>query len=93
MEINLKNNNIKIHTVNIYNREKIEVVGATEIISSTDKEIIAKLQDSYMFILGSGLTISKLVPEESFLVASGKILGIKYQDKITKKSFLSKVFK
>lgn len=92
MEINSKNL-LKNHSVNISGRDKIEILGATEVLSSTDKEIIAKLQDSYIYVVGSGLTISKLVPEEAVLVANGNIMGLKYESKLTKKSFLKKVFK
>ena len=92
MEINSKSL-LKNHSVNISGRDKIEVLGATEILSSTDKEIIAKLQDSYIFVLGSGLVVSKLMPEETVLVATGNITGLRYENKLTKKSFLKKVFK
>ena len=62
-------------------------------MSSTDKEIIAKLQDSFIFVTGTNLSILKLVPEEMLLVASGTILGVRYENRLTKKSFLKKVFK
>ncbi len=93
MEINLKNSTFKEHSVNIVRREKIEIVGATEVVSSTSQEIIAKLQDSYLVVTGSGLTISKLVPEETLLIANGVIAGLKYESKLSKKSFFGKVFK
>jgi hypothetical protein len=44
-------------------------------------------------VLGSGLVVSKLVPEETVLVATGNITGLRYENKLTKKSFLKKVFK
>lgn len=93
MEINSKNLVKSNHSVNILNKEKIEIQGATEVMSSTDKEIIAKLQDFFVFVTGTNLTISKLVPEETLLVASGNITGLKYENRLTKKSFLKKVFK
>jgi hypothetical protein len=92
MEINTKSIT-KNHAVNIQNRDKIEVTGAVEVLSSTDKEIVAKLQDSYIFILGTGLSITKLAPEETLLCASGSINGLKYENRLTKKSFFGKVFK
>ena len=93
MEINSKNLAKSNHSVSILNKEKIEIVGASEVMSSTDKEIIAKLQDAYIFVNGTNLSISKLVPEETLLVASGNISGLKYENRLTKKSFLKKVFK
>ena len=93
MELNTKTLSKTNHFVNIINREKIEVQGASEIMSSTDKEIIAKLQDSFIFVTGTNLSILKLVPEEMLLVASGTISGVRYENRLTKKSFLKKVFK
>ena len=92
MEINSKNL-LKNHEIKISGRDKIEVTGASEVLSSTDKEIIAKLQDSYVYIFGSGLTILKFVPEETVLVARGSVNGVKFENKLSKKSFLKKVFK
>ncbi len=83
----------KIHSVNIYNREKISVLGAEQVLSSTEKEIVIKLKDSYMFVSGKDLIIIKLIPEEEELVAQGLVTGIRYENKVTKKSFLGKVFK
>ena len=93
MELNAKSLAKSNHLVNIINREKIEVQGASEVMSSTDKEIIAKLQDSFIFVTGTNLSILKLVPEEMLLVASGTISGVRYENRLTKKSFLKKVFK
>lgn len=93
MELNAKTLAKTNHFVNIINREKIEVQGASEVMSSTDKEIIAKLQDSFVFVTGTNLSILKLVPEEMLLVASGTISGVRYENRLTKKSFLKKVFK
>lgn len=92
MELNVKTVK-KEHTVNILNKEKIEIVGAMEVISSTEKEIIARLQDFLIVVSGTNLSISKLVPEEQLLVATGNILGLRYESKLSKKSFLKKVFK
>lgn len=93
MELNAKTLAKTNHFVNIINREKIEVQGASEVMSSTDKEIIAKLQDLFIFVTGTNLSILKLVPEEMLLVASGTISGVRYENRLTKKSFLKKVFK
>lgn len=93
MEIDSKLIAKKNHKVIVDGRDKIEVTGAVEVLSSTEKEIVAKLQDSFIFILGTGLSITKLAPEETILCASGNISGLKYENRLTKKSFLKKVFK
>ena len=91
----MENNNkiIKNQTININNRKSIEVVGVLEVLTSTEKQVFAKLEDSYLSITGEKMTILKLVPDEKLLVVSGVINGLSYQDKYNKKSFLKKVFK
>jgi hypothetical protein len=79
--------------INIFDRQKIEIQGALEIISSTEKEIYVKLLSGIMLILGEGLTIQKLLPEEEILVVSGRVDGVNFKSKQTKKSLFGKVFK
>ena len=73
-------------SINIFERQKIEVFGALEIISSTEKEIYIKLVDGIMLISGEGLTILKLFPEEETLIVSGRIDGVNFKSKMSKKS-------
>lgn len=84
---------VKNNIINMYNREKLEVTGVTEVLSSSEKEIITKVQNVVLVIFGSELRVIKLVPEDSFLSVSGKIDGLRYETKLNKKSFMSKVFK
>ena len=79
--------------INIFDRQKIEIQGALEIISSTEKEIYVKLLSGIMLIFGEGLTIQKLLPEEEMLVVSGRVDGVNFKSKQTKKSLFGKVFK
>ena len=79
--------------VNIFDRQKIEVQGALEIISSTEKEIYIKLLNGIMIISGENLTILKLFPEEESLIVSGQIDGVNFKSKLNKKSIFGKVFK
>ena len=84
---------VKNNIINLYNREKLEVTGITEVLSSTEKEIITKIQNVILVIFGSDLRVVKLVPEDTFLSVIGKIDGLRYETKLNKKSFMSKVFK
>ncbi len=80
--------------VNIFNREKIELNGAVEVVSSTEKEVFAKLEGGCRVqVTGEKLTISKLSPEDKFLCVIGKISGVMFLTAPTKRSFLKKVFK
>lgn len=89
----MENKDSAIHQVNIFDRKKMEIVGAVEVLSSTEKEAHIKLQDGFMQILGERLTIQKLIPEERFLTLSGEIVSVSYSSRLSKKSLLKKVFK
>ena len=82
-----------IEQVSLIGREKIEVKGVVEVLSSTDKDVLAKLEKEYIQISGSGLTITKLMPNEKLLEVIGQIVGFEYISKLNKKSFFGKVFK
>lgn len=77
----------------INNRNKIEVSGVVEVLSSTDKDVLARLEKDFIQISGSGLTITKLMPDEKLLTVTGQISGFEYISKLNKKSFFGKVFK
>lgn len=81
------------HSLTIFEREKIEVTQAVEIISSTEKEIYVRLEKDILQIVGDKLKINKLIPEEKMLSVSGRVDGLKYISKLTKKSLFKKVFK
>ncbi len=88
-----KKTTLKVHTVNIYSREVANITGVQEILSSTEREVIAKLGEMFMVITGTNLTVTKLIPDDELLSVKGQIDGIKYEGRITKKSFISRVFK
>ena len=81
------------HCLTIYNRERLEVSDVIEILSSTDKEIYIQLSNEVLQIIGERMKINKLSPEDKTLCINGKINGLNYNTKATKKSFLKKVFK
>ena len=82
------------HKVIIDNQEMINVSCAEEILSSTEKEVFVKVNGKEVLqIKGEGLKIIKLIPEEKMLTISGKVNGLLYSSRITKKSLFGKVFK
>lgn len=84
---------ISNHNLTIFGREKLELTGAIEIISSTEKEIYVRLEKEVLLILGENLKINKLIPENKEMSVAGKINGLNYISKIAKKSILKRVFK
>ena len=66
------------HVVTLDNRKKLMVTGIIEVVSSTDKTVIAKTQTHVININGETLRIEKLNLEESVLVVEGTINEFKY---------------
>ena len=89
----MENKNQISQNVNIFNREKVEISGVLEVLSSSDKEIYLKLDGAVACVTGDKMTITKLLPEEKLLSVSGVIFGVVFKNKLQKKSLLKRVFK
>lgn len=85
--------NVSSHMVTLDNRKKMMVTAVTEVVSSTDKCVIAKLADSTMHVLGKNLRIGKLNLEEGLLIIEGEIDSLRYLETKTTKSFFKRIFK
>lgn len=79
--------------IEIDNRKIINVSCVDEVLSSTEKELYARLDRDILQITGEGLKIIKLEPEEKILVVSGKINGLLFTSKLNKKSLFKRLFK
>ncbi|MBQ8451817.1 MAG: hypothetical protein IJ538_03470 [Clostridia bacterium] len=83
----------EVEKISISAREYFEINSAVEILSATEKEIVIKLLNGFVYVTGTELKISKLIPEEKFVSLTGKILGLKFQTKRAKTSFFGRIFK
>ena len=81
------------HTLSIFNRERLDVTSALEILSSSEKEVFVRLEKEVLQVFGEDLKINKLIPESKTLDITGKFNGINYISKMAKKSIFKKVFK
>ena len=79
--------------IEIIDRKVVNVNQVEEVLSSTENEVFVKVEKDILQILGDGLKIIKLVPEDKVLVVSGKVNGLMFSSKLTKKSLLGRVFK
>lgn len=80
------------HSLVLTNRKQLTVTAIKEVMSATDKTIIAKTTQNNINIVGSELRVSKLVLEEGLLMVEGNIDLIKYQQE-TGKGFFRRLFK
>lgn len=81
------------HCLTIHCRERLDVTNVLEIISSTEKEIFVQLENEVLQVFGEKMKINKLNPEDKTLSVIGRINGLNYISKMSKKSFFKKVFK
>lgn len=85
--------NKQAHSLSLLSREKLEISGVIEVLSSTEKEVVIKLSDAFLHVFGDGLKIVKLSPEDGFAVCKGRVNGLQYENKLAKKTLLGRVFK
>ena len=81
------------HVVTIENRKKIMLTGIIEVISSTDKTVIAKTQTHLIYINGEILRIGKLNLEDNVLIVDGEINDLRYVVKNKSKNFFKRLIK
>ena len=81
------------HVVTLDNRKKMMLTGIIEVISATEKSIIARTEQKTINIVGSNLRVGKLNLEEGLLIIEGEIDSFKYVENSGSKSFFKKVFK
>ena len=81
------------HVITIDNRKKMMLTGIVEVVSATEKTIVAKLTDKTIYILGADLRVSKLNLEETLLIVEGMIDSFKYAEISSSKGFFKRVFK
>lgn len=85
-----KSKNKNIHTELIITKDHIKTNGINEIKRSNDGEILAKLSDTSLTILGQELSITKIDIESGFLEADGKIKEVIYG---SKQNIFRRIFK
>lgn len=81
------------HVVTIDNRKKIMMTGIIEVVSATDKAIVAKNTEKTINILGCDLRVSKLNLEEGVLIVEGVIDLFKYVEINSSKGVFKRIFK
>ncbi len=81
------------HILTLDNNRKAIVTGVVEVISSTDKAIVARTETSTFQLSGDALRVSKLIPEEKLCEIDGNIQKLEYRVKTNTKSLLKRIFK
>ena len=80
------------HSVVIDNNKRAVVTGVIEVISSTDKAVVAKTDSVVFELLGANLRVSKLDLAEKVCHVEGEIYKLEY-NRNSGKSFFKRLFK
>ena len=86
-----KNNN-SINNVILNNRSSIALTGINEVISTNDRQLLLKTNNTRLTITGHNINITKLVIDTGELEATGTFDSIIYSGN-GKKSIFGRIFK
>ena len=80
------------HSVTIDNNKRAIISGVVEVISSTDKSVVARTDTLTFQVLGDSLRVSKLDLSEKVCHIEGNILKLDY-NRNNGKGFMKRIFK
>ena len=89
MEQQIKTSN---HSITIDNNKRAIISGVVEVVSSTDKSVVAKTDTLTFQLLGEGLRVSKLDLSDKVCHVEGEIYKLEY-NRNGGKSFMKRLFK
>ncbi|MBQ9790708.1 MAG: YabP/YqfC family sporulation protein [Clostridia bacterium] len=81
------------HILTLDNNKKAIITGVVEVMSSTDKAVVARTDTVTFQISGGNLRVSKLVPEEKLCQVDGDICKLEYNKSNHGKNFFKRIFK
>ena len=81
------------HILTLDNNKKAIITGVVEVVSSTDKAVVARTEAVTFQLSGENLRVSKLVPEEKYCIVEGNIYKLEYNKSIQSKNFFKRIFK
>ena len=90
------NNNI-VQNLVLENRQKINITGATDVLSFDDQVVIVETELGLLTIKGENLRINKLSLDSSEVIVEGQIYNLAYSDSTINDNkvngFFNKIFK
>jgi len=89
MEQHIKTAN---HSITIDNNKRAIISGVVEVVSSTDKAVVAKTDTLTFQLLGESLRVSKLDLSEKICHVEGEIYKLEY-NRNGGKGFMKRLFK
>lgn len=81
------------HKLHLDNRKKLNLTGVDKVISANDGQVVARVGNSKIFIVGKDLTVSKLDVDSGVLDLTGEIFSIKYNHSAAPQGFFRRLFR
>ena len=81
------------HILTLDNNERAIITGVVEVVSSTDKAVVARTDTVTFQLSGQNLRVSKLLPEEKLCQVDGDIYKLEYNKSMQGKNFFKRIFK
>ena len=78
--------------ITICNQNDLTINGISKVLSITEKHISVIINGKTVAVEGENLSVSELNIETGILVASGKILSIKYTTEKQKENIFKRIF-
>ncbi len=82
-----------MESINLEDRKKLTLMGATKMISSTNSQAVVEVGDNNVVISGSDIEVTRLNLDNKEVVFTGNFIGIKYALKTQKTPLLKRLFK
>ena len=80
------------HSLTLENRKTLKINAIVEVLSATDKCVVAKTNENTLNIFGKDLRVEKLSLDEGILIIEGLVESFKYLED-SGKSFFKRLFK
>ena len=81
------------HILTLDNNKKAIMTGVVEVVSSSDRAVVARTDTVTFQLSGENLRVSKLVPEEKLCQVDGDIYKLEYNKSIRGKNLFKRIFK
>lgn len=85
----------KAHTINVLNRDEIEITGVVDVNSYNEEELDVRTLSGNLIVTGQGFNVKKLDVESGVMCVRGRLDSIYYSDDTTEenKTFLKRFFR
>ena len=82
-----------MESINIEDRKKITLIGATKVNTCTNTQAVVEIGDTNVVISGNNIEVTKLNLDNKEVIFAGNIVAVKYMQKTEKVGLIKRLFK